>query len=685
MNGGDVLGDGDKEEGRDVDEERDNNTTSTAEGGIISNSTSKGGAEGMDIATSSTARSSRKKAVYSELDDDGNDISSSPNKKRSRGTTNRTTKKVVCAEDDSEAEEDVPKKKHLKSEDKDESKKMGTDPDGRKELELPQSMEESDDEEDVIDIGLLPRPTGTYSGIEDRVQEHLTYQTLKEKGHSMERNDEVGWALMYKIMTGREFSHATSKSNSKSNKYYQYQYGSSKSHLGYDIHPFDQKNTRAANKGSQQTVSLSINEVTDMCKEAREKVSERYGITHWTTPGYNSLGRLTALGERWSELTLVLAKVQMNPNDKKNNFMIRHLGAETGWIPKFSKQQWAALDAAPARQDEAYRIEQVFEHILLELGGEDYVPPISFPSEEEIPEIYDTWLGKEENLVHKRAKEATRSLSSEQHKLVAAVSNNFKPNLDSVEMIDTYWLDVADHKQRDFRKLLFDLRYKYGKNRTPIPSRLRHLVKAAQAPENRHMYLMMFDLDHHSDVAVEQKRRDQLELGRSQPSELTSQELYERARLFSLLLTSAHAIKTLGEVPAVLDPTRTQRSTHILYRLVVALEKHALGEVCTMSGKELPDHVLEGHHDAERRNIREGNTVHPTAKACNRFKLYQCRMEYVSWSTRLFKEVGKKTRLSREWHRFTHFVLNNLDWFEEHFEIDYPYEIRRNQLVRQSF
>ena len=50
MNGGDVLGgDGDKEEGGDVDEERDDtNNTTTAEGGIISNSTSKGGAEDME-------------------------------------------------------------------------------------------------------------------------------------------------------------------------------------------------------------------------------------------------------------------------------------------------------------------------------------------------------------------------------------------------------------------------------------------------------------------------------------------------------------------------------------------------------------------------------------------------------------------------------------------------------------
>ena len=49
LNGGDVLGDGDKEEEGDVDEERDDTNTTTAEGGIISNSTSKGGAEDMDI------------------------------------------------------------------------------------------------------------------------------------------------------------------------------------------------------------------------------------------------------------------------------------------------------------------------------------------------------------------------------------------------------------------------------------------------------------------------------------------------------------------------------------------------------------------------------------------------------------------------------------------------------------
>ena len=121
-----------------------------------------------------------------------------------------------------------------------------------------------------------------------------------------------------------------------------------------------------------------------------------------------------------------------------------------------------------------------------------------------------------------------------------------------------------------------------------------------------------------------------------------------------------------------------------MYKLVVALEKHVLGEVCTMSRIELPDHVLEGHHDAEQYDIREDNTVHPTAKVCGRYGLYNCRMEYESWSTRLFIEVGKKTRLSREWHRFTHFVLRNLDWFKDQgFDIHYPYEVERDILVRR--
>lgn len=546
-------------------------------------------------------------------------------------------------------------------------------------------MEESDEEGEDVDIGLVSNPTTVCSDIDDRIKQYLVFQKLKEKGHSMDSDDEVGWGLMYKIMTGKVYVVKNYMSVcGNNNKYYRYQYGGRKSDLGYDIHPFDLKNTREVKNGGQ-TVSLSIKEVTDMCKEVRDKVSERYGITHWTTPSYQGLGRLTDLGERWSELILVLAKVQKNPNDKKNKFMIRHLGAETGWIPKLSEQQWAVLDASPARQTEAYHRNQVFGNILLELGGEDYVPPMSFPSEEEIPEIYDTWLEKEENLVHKRAKEATRRLSSEQHKLVAAVSNDFNPDLESVYKVDKKWVETATPGIRDFREFLFDLRYKYGKNETPIPPELLDLVKAAQAPENRHMYLMMFDLDHHSDAAVEQKRRDQLELGRSHPSELKSQELYERAHFFSLLLTSAHAIKTLGEVPALLDPTRAsyRRTYDIMYRRVVALEKHVLGEVCTMSRRELPDHVLEGHHDAERRDIREGNTVHPTAKVCGRVGLYACRMEYVSWSTRLFKEVGKKTRLSREWHRFTHFVLNNLDWFKEHFEIHYPYEVDGELLVRR--
>ena len=556
------------------------------------------------------------------------------------------------------------------------------DDESEEEAEITSSDEESDEEGDVLDIGLLPRSQGTYAGIEERVKECLVFHLLKSKEHSMDRDDEVGWGRMYKIMTGSEWSHTTRRCISSGSKYYQYQYGGRKSDLGYDIHPFDQKNTREAKIGSQ-SVSLSINEVTDMCKEARDKVSERYGITHWTTPGYNALGRLTGIDERWMELALVLANVSHSSNTKKSQFMIRHLAAEAGWVPKFSEQQWAVLEASPGRQEEAYRRDQVFGNILLELGG-NYVPLMSFPSVEDIPRLYQEWLEKEENLVHKRAKEASRRVSSEQYKLVATVSNDFNPDLESVYEVDKKWMETPDSlsQGRDFRKFLFDLRYKYGKNGTPIPSRLRHLVKAAQAPENRHMYLMMFDLDHNSDVAVEQKRRDQLELGRSNPSYLYYNELMARARLFSLLLTSVHMVKTWGEVPALLDPTRTQRSRLIMYRRVVALEKHALGEVCTMSGKELPDHVLEGHHNAEQYNIREGNTVHPTAKVCGRGGLYQCKFDYTIWSNKAFKEVGKKTRLSREWHRFTHFVLRNLDWFKDQgFAIHYPYEVERDKLV----
>ena len=565
------------------------------------------------------------------------------------------------AEDGSEAKEDVLKK-----------------PSG-KELKPPESMDESDEEEDVIDIGLLSRPTGTYSDTDDRIEQHLVYKHLKTLGYTMDRDDEAGWGLMYKIITGSEWSHATRRCISSYNKYYKYQHGGERIHLGYDIHPFDQKNTRD-DYNTGQTVRLSINEVTAMCKVLGNMIRERYGIDVWTTPR-TFVNGLASLDERWKELAVVLAKVAQSPQAAKNKFMIKHLRAETGWVPRFSEQQWAALDATPARQTEAFGKYQVFVNILVEVGGGDVSSTVAFPSEKEIPKVYGQWLEEEENLVHKDAKEASRRLSSEQYKLVAAVSNNFNPDPELVKMIDTLWVETAFREIRDFREFLFDLRYKYGKNETPIPPELLDLVKEAQKHMN--MFLMMFDLDHHSDVAVEQKRRDQVELGRSQPCMLNSQELYERAHLFSLLQTSVHMIKTLGEVPALLDPTRTQRNRHIMYKLVVALEKHVLGEECTMSRIELPDHVLEGHHDAEQYDIREGDTVHPTAKVCGRGGLYNCRMEYVSWSTRLFIEVGKKTRLSREWHRFTHFVLRNLDWFNEHFEIDYPYEVDGDKLVRR--
>ena len=93
----------------------------------------------------------------------------------------------------------------------------------------------------------------------------------------MDSDDEAGWGLMYKIITGSEWSHPTRRSISTYNKYYLYQHGGKSYHLGYDIHPFDQKNTRD-DYNTGQTVRLSINEVTAMCKELGNMVRERYGI-----------------------------------------------------------------------------------------------------------------------------------------------------------------------------------------------------------------------------------------------------------------------------------------------------------------------------------------------------------------------------------------------------------------------
>jgi len=500
-------------------------------------------------------------------------------------------------------------------------------------------------------------------------------------GHrSMERDDKVGWGRMYKIMTGRDYNNPSSPSvANKGNKYWRYQHCGRPIDLGYEINPLDRK---------IKNTSLSINNVKDMGKIFRDVAFGQYGISEWTTPKRETINAMTGLDECWKEFASILVNLKENPNHKNNKFVNQYLKAETGFHPTLSKEQWAKLAASPARQTETFDKREVFRNILLELGGGVSDRSERLPSKEEMSKRFEIWMGENPDMVC--LNEATNRLSLEQNKLVAAVSNNFKPSRESVHKIDKKWLDnaLSTRRQKEVGRRLFmyKLRYVYGKKGTPIPRHLRHLVEAATAPENENMYLMMFDLHHDGEVAVEQKRRDKLELRRSDPSELNEQELNDRAHHFAFLSATDHAFETLGEVPAILDPTKAgvRRSYSIKYGLVEELEKYFLGPECTMSREVLPGHIVDGHHDAEGNDIKEGNTVHPTAKVCGRTGLYMGRKEKVPWLIRLFKEVLKKTRLKKEWHRFLHFVLNNLDWFKEHFKIDYPYEVRRGKLVRTT-
>lgn len=525
-------------------------------------------------------------------------------------------------------------------------------------------------------LGLVSNPSTTvYSGTGDRIQQYLVYQMLR-KDHSMERDDKVGWAKMYKIMTGRDYDDSKKPYHAACswNKYWRYQHGRGPSDVGYGIHPLDQKILR----------QFSINDLKDMGKIFGDVVFEQYGISDWTGPNYDTIHAMSGLDKLWKDFGTVLANLKNAPNNKNNKFIIQYLNAETGFCPTFNKEQWAKLAESPARQTEKFHVYQCFNNILLDLGGGVSDRSERLPRKEEISKRFDIWMGENPDMVG--ANEATNRLSLEQNKLAAAVSNNFKPSLGSVHKVDKKWLDNALSTRREKeigrRLFMYKLRYVYGKKGTPIPRHLRHLVEAATAPENENMYLMMFDLHHDGEVAVEQKRRDKLELRRSDPSELNEQELDDRAHLFAFLSATDHAFVTLGEVPAFLNSTK-YRSRSIKYGLVEELEEHVLGPGCTMSREVLPGHIVDGHHDAEGLDIKEGNTVHPTAKVCTRDGLYKQKKESVeSWLIRLFKEVLKKTRLKKEWHRFLHFVLNNLDWFKEHFKIDYPYEVRRGKLVR---
>jgi len=550
-----------------------------------------------------------------------------------------------------------------------------TNSDGNETTPVSSSSSSSSSIGNTIDIGLLSNPNTTgRSYLYSRVTEYLVFHKLKRDGHSMERHDKVGWGKMYTIMTGKVYVVKNKMSVcSNFNKYWVYQHGGRPGDLGYDIHPLDQKIFKNS--------PLSINNVKDMGNMFRDAVLGHYGISFWTTPTTNIIKKMMGLDEVWKDFALVLGKLKDNPKDKKNQVIIQHLKAETGYCPSLDKGQWANLAASPARQTEFFNVNQCFKNILLELGGGDHYK--SLPSKEEIPKLFGNWMSENPDMVD--VNEATNRLSFEQNKLVAAVSNNFKPSPESVHEVDKEWLDSAPNSQsREFRLFVYKLRYKYGKNRTPIPPGFRRLVDAATAPDNMNMYLMMFDLHHNGQVAIEQKRRDKLLLGRSNPSHLYEQELNDRAHLFELLPATEHAFETWGEIPAMSNYNSKQyRSRSIKYNLVEELEMYHLGPRCTMSREVLPGHIVDGHHDAEGYDIKEGSTVHPTAKVCNRRGLYLYHGKSESWLIKLFKEVLKKTRLKKEWHRFLHFVLGHLDWFKERFEtINYPYEVRGGKLVR---
>ena len=195
-----------------------------------------------------------------------------------------------------------------------------------------------------------------------------------------------------------------------------------------------------------------------------------------------------------------------------------------------------------------------------------------------------------------------------------------------------------------------------------------------------------FDLHHNSAAAVKKKKEDKQRLGRSQPCQLTEQELKDRRHLLTMLPRTDHALETHGEVPKILlgNDAISRR-----YKAVAAFEMAILGDKCTMSGEVLPDHIFDGHHRTEKCDLKEGDVVYPTAKVCERVGLYRntrsyrCPVEYIPWRNSLFNEVLKKTRLKKEWHRVLHWVLKNLDWFaSQGITIDYPYKVDGEVLVR---
>ena len=507
--------------------------------------------------------------------------------------------------------------------------------------------------------------------LEERVELHVIKDQVKAEGSfTLEEGDGDGWDRVYELVTGNRNYPPTSN-----NKYWRRHFGKYNQRED-SIHPFDTL--------TEHGHLLTINNMTEMLQLLRSMTMDEFGMyfayvpTFITSNNVNILDRSTLLPE-WEELLRRIIDMKSNSNRRVNDaYILQHFHNNAGLVlSNRSKHVEELLQNKMSGERLIGCPSQWFRNIFQKagsIGGFINEPVTSFPDDKTIVDDFCRRLGEDPVLAG--AFMANGRLNNAQVELVMQVTNNLRPPSELVSAVDHHWAESANPEIRDYRMEMIHRRY---------------VLSEGLEGGEKFLFLSQFQLHHNSPEAVAQKRKDNEELGRSQPSELYSHELGPRRHMLTMLPITDHAVETHGD-PDTYEFTSGSRSRVMLYNALGTFENTIFGAGCVVSGEVMSPPYADMHHNAAKRDIREktpeGDTVvYPTDKVCNRDGLYLCKADYIPWSDKVFWETVKRNKWKKEWHVLLHWVLNNLAWFESKgYEIDYPYSYEESedgkQLVR---
>lgn len=497
----------------------------------------------------------------------------------------------------------------------------------------------------------------------EQVRIHIVKEQVYGEGHSLARKDKKGWERVWFLMKG---NNNYPKSNSKN--YYHCRHFGINGKPGDQVHPFDKPlmHTR-----DSRVSKLSINLITSMLQLLAGRAENDLDIHVAYIPTSNSYnnGReqfdISSLDQNWKDLFYFINDI-WRPDHygiDSYTYILNHFKNEANFcLPGESTHYVSLLQAKRDERQLGHSI-TLLHDIFLEVGSAGVAVSRTklFPHSEDIHADFHQWLV--DNPGKYDAYAANIRLRKYQKQLVLMTTNNCNPSAEFIRQVDDEWLRTGGN--RGYKEYMHELRYTKG-----------------EGVEYKHLFLMQLELHHHDEAAVAQKREDERVLGRGAPCKLSYIELGARSHHFTLLSATDHARETLGE--EVWVPNKN--CVDILYNALMELQMAELGEECEISGVVLPYHLVDTHHGSEQMKIKEGNVVHPTAKLYVRHDLYNTSSVYGEWSVKVFSELIKLAKLKKEWHKYLHWAIRNIDWLRKQGfdDIEYPYKECRRSLVRTS-